>query len=187
MTIYFTSDTHFGHANIITYCDRPFGSVHEMNEELIKRWNESIQPDDDVYHLGDFGMGRRQDLPEIRRRLNGNVHLILGNHDDKMPGDLKNQFVWIKNYYELSVPDSDGYKGRQGIVLCHYGFEVWNGSHRGIWHLHGHSHGSLLTPDTMRRLDTGVDSHDFSPVSYAEVKDIMATRQFKPIDQHKEK
>jgi len=87
---YFTSDTHFFHSNIITYCKRPFTSregdkevpdAFYMNRELIKRWNDRVKPNDIVYHLGDFSMGPRNLLPTIRKKLNGTIVLIRGNHD----------------------------------------------------------------------------------------------------------
>jgi calcineurin-like phosphoesterase family protein len=78
---FFTSDTHFGHVNIIAYCNRPFASVPEMNEGLIRRWNDRVGPNDTVYHLGDFAMGPKGVWREYRRRLNGRIVFTLGNHD----------------------------------------------------------------------------------------------------------
>jgi len=82
MTVFFTSDTHFGHTNIIQYCARPFSDVDHMNEMLIKAWNDRVQPGDIVYHLGDFSMGKKENV-NIRKRLNGKVILVKGNHDRK--------------------------------------------------------------------------------------------------------
>ena len=81
MAIYFTSDTHFNHSNILTYCSRPWKTVEEMNEGLIKNWNEVVKPEDVVYHLGDFAMGNRKLIPDILARLNGRIVLVRGNHD----------------------------------------------------------------------------------------------------------
>lgn len=81
MKIFITSDHHFGHRNIIRYCARPFGSVEEMNEELINRWNEVVGPTDIVIHLGDFSFGDERRVHEVKSRLNGTVILIVGNHD----------------------------------------------------------------------------------------------------------
>ena len=78
--IYFTSDTHFGHANILNFCKRPFKDVDEMNEELIKRWNEVISKEDTVFHLGDFAFGGAEIWNKTLPRLNGHIVLILGNH-----------------------------------------------------------------------------------------------------------
>ena len=79
--IFFTADHHFGHENIIKFSERPFESLDHMNEELIKRWNKKIQPGDTVYHLGDMSLGKPDFTKEILDRLNGNIHLIKGNHE----------------------------------------------------------------------------------------------------------
>ena len=82
MKTFFTSDTHFNHANVIQYCGRPFASVDEMNREMIARWNSTVGPDDTVYHLGDFALGKFAKAAPILHRLNGaRKILVLGNHD----------------------------------------------------------------------------------------------------------
>ena len=73
--IYFTSDHHFGHKSIIKFCNRPFKDVKEMNNVLIRKWNEKIGINDDVYHLGDFGLIHKENLPNILDRLNGNCFI----------------------------------------------------------------------------------------------------------------
>lgn len=79
--IWIISDTHFRHKNIIRYCDRPFSSVTEMNEQLISKWNAKVSKEDIVIHLGDFSCGSIGEIRNIRNRLNGNIILIKGNHD----------------------------------------------------------------------------------------------------------
>lgn len=81
MKTWFTSDTHFGHQNIIKYCNRPFKDVDHMNEVLIKNWNSIVDPDDTIYHLGDFAMGPKDRWPSYIKRLNGMKLLVRGNHD----------------------------------------------------------------------------------------------------------
>ena len=81
--IWFTSDTHFCHKNIIKYEDRPFKDIEEMNSELIRRWNEVVQPDDTVYHLGDVLLGPAERFYPLVSALNGRKILIRGNHDGK--------------------------------------------------------------------------------------------------------
>ena len=177
--IYFTSDHHFGHTNIIKYSNRPFNNVDEMNEELIKRWNSKIQPHDRVYHLGDVGLGSPDELREILHRLNGKIYLIKGNHEHAALQST-DRFEWVKDYYELGIKDPDAPNGKQRIMLLHYAMRVWRSSFRGTWHLYGHSHGSL--PDNINSLsfDVGVDCHDFYPLSYKEVKAIMAKKEWTP-------
>ena len=175
--IFFTSDHHFGHKNIIKFCNRPFESVEEMDETMIKRWNEKISPDDDVYHLGDVALCSPNKLKKIIDRLHGKIHLIKGNHE-KSALACKDHFEWIKDYYELTVEDDEFPEGKQKIILLHYGMRVWNKSHWGTYHLYGHSHGTLPDDPKMRAIDVGVDCHDFYPVSYEEVKAIMKKKEW---------
>lgn len=81
--VFVTSDLHLNHANIIWYCNRPFGSVEEMNRAITDNWNNAVQPADTVYILGDFAMGDRSKIPALLARLNGYKILVLGNHDNK--------------------------------------------------------------------------------------------------------
>jgi len=88
MEIWFTSDTHFGHENIIRYCGRPFKDAREMDECLVEQWNLRVKPSDHIYHLGDITMARdgRGDGLAIVKRLNGHKRLIMGNHDHYKAG-----------------------------------------------------------------------------------------------------
>lgn len=81
--VFFTSDTHFNHSNIIRFCNRPFHNVEEMNETIIRNWNSVVAPDDIVFHLGNFCLGGAAEWTKILERLNGRIYLILGNHDLK--------------------------------------------------------------------------------------------------------
>ena len=114
MTIWFTSDTHFGHANIIKFVGRPFKSVEEMDETIIERWNECVRPGDSVYHLGDFALMQRTtaEVEEYVKRLRGQKFLIYGNHDHKRTRKAKG-FQEITPYKEIGV-------GEQRIILMHY-------------------------------------------------------------------
>lgn len=181
---FYTSDTHFNHDTIRRYCSRIYGSVEEMNESLIRNWNAIVKPEDTVYHLGDFGFGKVEQLWRIRQRLHGNICLITGNHD-RLVGDsaFDRMFGFVMPYYEQKIEDEE-MDHRQTIVMCHYAFEVWNKRHFGSWHLHGHSHGTLHSPDYQARLDVGVDSNGMAPLSYDEVKHIMTKKAFKPLDHH---
>ena len=181
--IYFTSDHHWGHANIIKFSQRPFADVNEMNEALIENWNGIVSEKDVVYHLGDIFMLPTPQAIAIRRRLNGRICLIRGNHD-KTADSMKDAFEWIKDYYELKVDDEDAPDGKRRIVLCHYAFRVWNKSHHGAWHLYGHSHGSLPDDPNSLSFDVGVDCHHYMPISYERVKRIMSEKHFVPVDHH---
>jgi calcineurin-like phosphoesterase family protein len=181
--IWFTSDHHFGHANMIRFSKRPFASVEEMDEHLLERWNAVVKPGDTVYHVGDIFWTSTEEAKGLRERLNGRICLVRGNHD-KTADSMKSAFEWFKDYYELKIEDPDAEGGKRRIVLCHYAFRVWNKSHHGSWHLYGHSHGSLSDDPNTRSFDVGVDCHDYTPVSYARVKEIMAGKKFVPIDHH---
>lgn len=177
--IFFTADHHFGHANIIKFSERPFESMEEMNEELIKRWNEKIAKDDMVYHLGDVSLGKPDFTKEILERLNGKIHLIKGNHEYSALR-VQDRFEWIKDYHELYIEDEEATAGKRKIILFHYAMRTWNASHHGVWQLYGHSHGTLSDDENALSIDIGVDCHNFYPISYEEVKEIMKKKKWTP-------
>lgn len=171
--IFFTGDTHFKHGNIIKYCNRPFSSLEEHDETLIQNWNNVVKKEDIVYHLGDFCF---RDFNDYFYRLNGQIHFIEGNHD-KETHKHRDKFASYSKYKEIGVGD-------QKIVLCHYAFRIWNKSHYGSWNLYGHSHGSLSDDPHARAIDVGVDCHNYTPIEYEQVKEIMFKKLWQPIDHH---
>jgi calcineurin-like phosphoesterase family protein len=174
MTDFFTSDTHFWHKKILEYCpNRPFENIEEMNQGLIDRWNERVRPEDHVYHLGDFSFGKYDKTEEILKQLNGNIHLILGNHDRVLDSDLKRYFVNISPYKEFHVK-----KYGVPVVMFHYPIESWNRMHHKGIHLHGHLHSTSghhpceIVPN---RMDVGVDAHsECAPWSWDEIKEALS-------------
>lgn len=177
MTIWFTSDTHYGHANIMKYSNRPFSSVKEMDESMIARWNSRVAPGDTVYHLGDFAFAKRRETVEaILQRLQGNKFLILGNHDKDSVRKAQG-FVQITPHKEIKVGD-------QKIVLNHYAMKVWNRSHHGAWQLYGHSHGTLPNDPGKMHFDVGVDCWNYCPISFEQVAEEMKNHTFVPVDHH---
>lgn len=184
MGIFFISDTHFGHANVIKYSQRPYSSVEEMNEAMISNWNAIVKPNDIVWHLGDFSFSNLQETIKVIDRLNGKINLVLGNHDKmivKNAGSLLNskKFSSIQHYAELK-------HDRQFIVMFHYGMRVWNKSHYGSIHLFGHSHNSL--PPHGKSVDVGIDSKEitseYRPVSIDEIFQYMNRREITIVDHH---
>lgn len=166
MATLFTSDTHFGHQNIIKYCNRPFSTYGEMDKELVARWNNVVQPDDTVYHLGDVAFGRdatTEYVSKLLKQLNGKIHLIHGNHE-KIARNMLWRFASTKDYDEIEVEG-------QNIILFHYGLRTWHHDLRGTWHLYGHSHGGL--PAFGKSCDIGVDSWNLTPVAFAKLKEYM--------------
>ena len=160
MAVFFTADTHFGHGGALGLFRRPFASVAEMDEAMISRWNESVGPADEVWHLGDFAVRRSAvETARILAALHGDVHLIAGNNDGPKTVDL-GDFASVHEYLELEI---DGVH----LVLCHYPFRSWNRMARGAINLHGHSHGRLQP--LRRQLDVGVDAWDFRPIPLEQV------------------
>lgn len=183
--IFFTSDTHFGHENIIKYCNRPFNSVEEMNDTLIKNWNSVVKENDIVFHLGDFGFIGIQEFKRIKNQLNGKIYLITGNHDRKM---LHNGVIKFLNLFEYIGPELYINIDGQKIYLNHKPYLCFDGSYgrtdkTWTWQLFGHVHSG---PNTMTGLDcqrlvhlfptqydVGVDNNSFTPISFERVKEII--------------
>lgn len=184
--IFWCSDTHFYHGNIVKYCKRPFTipgkfngegipepDIELMNETMINNWNAKIKQQDLVYFLGDFGFADQSKLKAILEKLNGNIHLIRGNHDKPL-NSLHKYFTSVHDLLTISVPDEDATGGIQFIQMCHYPMISWDRMYYKSWQLHGHTHGNLKFDPRFRRVDVGVDNWNFSPVSYSEIKQFLA-------------
>ncbi|BCM87780.1 metallophosphoesterase [Methylobacterium indicum] len=166
MTVFFTSDTHDGHKNIISSCDRPFSSVEEMHRVMVARWNETVGPRDVVYHLGDVGWDQTPaEFLKLIDSLNGDKHLILGNHDPdfvrNLAGCAAYGFRSIQERLEIRLEG-------ERIVLDHYPMRSWNASYHGSFHFFGHCHNRM--PPIHRSLDVGVDAWDFRPVTFTQIR-----------------
>lgn len=187
--VFFTSDCHFCHSNVIKYDGRPFNDVEEMNERLITNWNSVVGDKDIVFYLGDLSFDRSSGETErIVNELNGTIHFILGNHDNEKDIRKLNRFETISDYVNLSILDLDNPRKKQGIMMMHYPILSWDKAHHGDWHLHGHCHQSLVVqnPDYYKRkvLDMGCNGWDYRPMSYNEIKNIMATKSIDSVDHH---
>lgn len=180
--IWFTSDTHFGHKNILTFCERPFNSVEEMDNAIIERWNSKVEKDDIVFHLGDFAFASNKRWQELIYKLNGKIYLILGNHDiTRWPGTYTMQlFDRVENQMMLKIDNK--YK----VYLNHFPFLCYDGTYRNpedcTIQLHGHVHQRIgdIGKDAQRlqyrfpyQYDVGVDNNNFYPVSWEEVLKII--------------
>lgn len=195
--IWFTSDHHFYHNNVIKYCARPFADVETMNEALVKNWNEVVGPDDVVYYLGDFSMAFRA-VELFSARLNGIKKLIPGNHDfchsyHKKSRNPENQQKWIEKYEALGwkvLPEQFqlGIPGLANFQLCHHPyFDVdardgdgksfhdkylkWRPYDDGRWLLCGHVHEKWKVKGNM--INVGVDVWDYAPVSLEQIKELI--------------
>ena len=180
--IWFTSDTHFGHKNIINFCERPFKNTDEMDEFIINNWNSKINKDDIVFHLGDFAFASNKRWQELICRLNGKIYLILGNHDvSRWPGDYTmSLFERVENQIMLKIDNK--YK----VYLNHFPFLCYDGTYRNpedcTIQLHGHVHERLgdTGKDAQRlqyrfpyQYDVGVDNNNFSPISWENILKII--------------
>jgi len=169
---FFTSDTHFAHANCIKYSKRPFASIDEMDDALIANINKVVKPNDRLFHLGDFAM---RNVLLYRQRIRcKNIVLIKGNHDK----DGEALTAAFSNVYDMLHLKIDLNGVPKTIVLCHYAMKVWNKSHYGSYHLFGHSHGGLPDDETELAFDVGVDCHNYRPISLDEVIAIMAKKKW---------
>ena len=169
---FFTSDEHFDHRNIIDFCRRPFTDVKEMKEKLIENHNSVVKAGDLVYHLGDMFWRTLplEDAIGIAKSLNGQHFYIYGNHDELFKNKaLRDCFVWCRDVENLKIP------GLPNIWLSHYAHRVWNGSHRGAYHLYGHTH-AVMPEDSSLSFDVGVDAQNFLPISLDEVVEKMKVK-----------
>ena len=182
--IWFTSDHHFGHNNIIKYCDRPFTSVQQMDDTMIDAWNGVVRPDDVVYHLGDFCLGAAEQAFNYWSKLNGHVkYLAMGWHHDKrwIHGLDDNLYSTLQNQPIEPLPPMVVLEFKivndfpLAMTLCHYPLTEWDRGHHGGYLLHGHSHGNLpVERMTGKYLDVGVDVANklvghYRPLSLSEV------------------
>ena len=158
MSLFFTSDTHFGDHRTLNIHKRPFASVAEMDAVLIRGWNDTVGLEDEIWHLGDFAR-RSADVPGLLERLNGRKHLVRGNNDPPAAAEAGG-WASVRDYAELEA------EGRL-LILCHYPFRSWRDQHKGAIDLHGHSHGKLKPMP--RQYDVGVDARGWRPVTLAEI------------------
>lgn len=140
--IFYIADTHFGHTNVIKYDKRPFKTAQEMDETIIKNWNEVVTDKDTVYILGDFSWRKPDETLKILKQLNGKKILIRGNHD-KMPGKVLRQFQEVKDYAEIK-------DGDETVILSHYPMLFYNKQFHDTIHLYGHIHNSRQWEDCER-------------------------------------
>lgn len=174
--IWFTSDTHFGHKNIIKLCNRPYEDAAQMDEDMIAKWNSVIKPNDIVWHLGDLSMHRSTWQPDAKivERLHGRKNIIVGNHDNE--GFLRkcNFERVIEGIHNVTFDHNDA---QVFFVLAHYPLREWVGFYRGAYHLYGHVHNGL--PNFGRSMDVGVDTNGFMPYSLEDVLSILAPQENK--------
>jgi len=197
--IWFTSDEHFFHNNVIKYCNRPFSTIEEMNEEIILRHNSVVKSEDTVYHLGDFSLNKT--APSlILSKLNGQHHLIAGNHDHCHPLHAKNpeklqkfrKIYFDAGFLSIKLEDTMIIDNKQ-VLLSHLPYYDPNPDFdqrypsfrpvdRGHILLHGHVHGAWktkITPNGSLMINVGVDVNNMRPISVEEVIRTILNEQRK--------
>ena len=170
--IFFSSDPHFFHSNVIKYCNRPFTNAEEMNDTLVTNWNTTVPDNAIVFLLGDVSFAKPDQTEKILKQLNGNIYLIRGNHDWNLRG-LSKYFVSEKDYMEIEVPDDEVKGGYMPITLCHFPMITWNKAHYGAIQLFGHVHERWLGNN--KQINVGVDVWDFKPCTYQQIKERLKT------------
>lgn len=204
MNIWFTSDTHYHHKNIVKGTTtwefspkegagvqslRDFTTLEEHDEALVANINSLVKENDVLWHLGDWSFGGHEQIKIFRNKLNcKNINLIFGNHDqhiEPINSELRSLFSSVQYYKELSYKiDSmkSGKYGKTKIILSHYAMRVWNQSHHSSIHLYGHSHGSL--PGFGKSMDVGVDTNNLYPYHLDEIVDRMKNIEIEFPDHH---
>lgn len=167
MNRWFTSDLHFGHHKIITYCDRPYENIWHMRDALVENWNSYIDPHDLVYVLGDFSFhAKREDTEQLLLELNGIKILIKGNHDHT---PVRNANGWYAVIGEMKIRI-----GNELVLMKH--IPISEKECHGLRLLHGHTHGDNHRGEfpsiTPRRIDVGVDVWNYHPVPEDTIREI---------------
>lgn len=199
MTRFFTSDTHFGHANIIKYCERPFKDYTHMDRVIIDNWNSVVGDTDVVYHLGDLALGPSDRWDEILKSLNGYKVFVVGNHDRIFAGEKERQRAkWDEKYHEWFDEVFDNYEGlvlEDGttVNLSHFPYEADHMDEarymefrlvdKGVPLVHGHTHAEFVkhgmdarvsfSKAGTRQVHVGMDAWDYKPVSESDVISLL--------------
>ena len=179
--IFFTSDLHIGHKNIIKLCNRPFSSLEEMDESLIENWNQVVTNGDTIYVVGDLMFRTQTDPNCILTRLKGKKHLIVGNHDNSWLNKVNadTYFKSIERYVEIS-------DGKRKLALCHYPMMTWGGTGKGSYLIHGHIHNNRdaaywpLLASMPHALNASVEVNQYQPVTFEQL--VVNNEAFKSTD-----
>jgi len=189
MANFYTSDLHHAHKNILNFTERrKFTTVDNHTDWLVETWNKQVQPCDHVYHLGDLSFSSNYDeIVDFVYKLNGQIHLIQGNHDNlKVLSRLVQEgyAVWSGTYKETKLDSTK-------VCLLHYPITIWNRKQNGSYHLFGHCHSSYVPPNG-KSLDVGIDNAysllgQHRLFNEQDIRDYMATRKSVQLDHHKER
>lgn len=175
MKRWFTSDHHFNHRAVVAYCCRPFESLEQMHDELIRRWNALVKPEDEVLYCGDFSFGNATQIKAILPLLNGAKFLIRGNHDKG-----RTDTWWKKAGFQTVHPWVMLTIAGEPCMVSHYPYRQHRHDDRefsdmlddeGRWLIHGHVHHEWKQRGRM--INVGVDQWAYAPVSEQEIAAII--------------
>ena len=172
---FYTADEHYGHENMIRFCNRPYDNVEQMQEDLIARHNSVVRKGDFTWHCGDM-FWRTMDLNECRRilrALNGQHGLVIGNHDESA--------LRIAGMFDAVHDTFFDKSTKPAVFLSHYAHRVWPKSHDGSYHVYGHTHAVLS--DYRRSHDVGVDANKYFPMSFDELDALIKSKGTLPPDE----
>jgi len=164
--VYLIADTHFGHFNIIRYCGRPFADADEMNSKIINNWNSIVMPDDLVYHLGDFALGPSESVRAYRRRLNGSIEMVMGNHDHRSVG------FWAK----LDIKAHKRPITIDGMIFSHAPVMFPE-----LPNVHGHIHEKTTNIEGIH-VCVSVEQIEYTPIAIEKVKELIVYAQQTVLD-----
>lgn len=187
--VFFTSDFHLFHHNVLKFDNRPFDDIHQMHLIIENNWNEIVTPNDTVIYLGDLSFARKDDklaVDSLINRLNGNIHYVMGNHDKLEEIKKNRKFITVQDYLEVRIKFKKNNVVTESLFCCmHYPIYSWNKKHHGHYMCHGHCHGNLHHGEDAsfyigrRVMDVGCMLHDYKPVSYI---DVMSKLDLIPLD-----
>jgi calcineurin-like phosphoesterase family protein len=182
--VFFTSDFHLFHKNVLKFDKRPFNDVQEMHQVIEERWNETVNDNDYVIYLGDLAFARREEKVEVEGmlwRLKGKIHFVMGNHDKWEEIKKLPRLESVQDYLEVRIATMEENKSgalerKETLFTCmHYPIFSHNKAHHGSYHVHGHTHGNLHHGEdanyyvNRRAIDAGCMLHDYRPISYLDV------------------
>jgi len=174
--VFFISDLHINHKNVILFDNRPFYNngvpdLEAMSQTIIGNWNQTVNDNDIVFILGDLFFGSVNNGKKFIDKLRGHIHFIMGNHDDYKDIKQYSRFISVNDLVDLTIFDKNNGLNEH-FVLCHYPILSWNRKHHKSIHLHGHTHMGLSNGEfhkNNRIFDVGCNGWNYTPVSYKEI------------------